>query len=248
MGKYAVINPATGETEKNFDADLRRGAAGGDGGGFGRAPGLGDEDDGCRARGAGQEGCRASRRAARGPGRDRRPRDGQADGAGPRRGGLLRRHLWLLRRQRRGDPRGREDRPPSGRRHGADPPDLGRPAPGDHALELPLLPGGPLRRAEPRRGQHDPAEACAPMPRVGGGDPADLQGRRLPRWRIPDHPRLERPDREGHRGPTGPGRLADGLRASRSRGRGDRGPQPEEGRPRARRFRSVRPPGRRRPG
>ena len=45
------------------------------------------------------------------------------------------------------------------------------PAPRDHALELPLLPGGPLRGPEPGRRQHDPAEAGAPVPGVGGGDP-----------------------------------------------------------------------------
>ncbi len=56
----------------------------------------------------------------------------------------------------------------------------------DHALELPLLPGGPLRGAEPGRRQHDPAQAGAPVPRVGGGDPADLPRRRLPGRRLPD--------------------------------------------------------------
>ena len=40
----------------------------------------------------------------------------------------------------------------------------------DHALELPLLPGGPLRRAEPGDRQHDPAQARAAVPRIGRGD------------------------------------------------------------------------------
>ena len=54
------------------------------------------------ARGAGPQGRRAALRAAPGAGRDHRPRDGQADRAGARRGRLRRRHLRLLRRQRRG--------------------------------------------------------------------------------------------------------------------------------------------------
>ena len=46
---------------------------------------------------------------------------------------------------------------------------LDRRDPRDHALELPLLPGRPLRRPEPRRRQHDPAQARAAVPRVGRG-------------------------------------------------------------------------------
>ena len=42
------------------------------------------------------------------------------------------------------------------------------PDPRDHALELPLLPGGPVRRSEPGRGQHDPPQARAAVPGVGG--------------------------------------------------------------------------------
>ena len=94
---------------------------------------------------------------------------------------------------------------------------------------------------EPRRRQHDPAEAGASVPRIGGGDPGDVPGRRLPRRCLRDDPRVERPDRRGDRRSAGPGRLADRLRAGRSGGRRDRRPQPEEGRARARRLRSVRP-------
>ena len=171
MGKYAVINPATGETVKEY-------------------PEISD-DELAAAIAAAEEAHRnwalktsvAERaamvkkvaelphRAARGAGRDRRAGDGQADGAGPRRGRLLRRHLRLLRRQRRGVPQGRADQAAGGRRHGPHPPDVGRPAAGNHALELPLLPGGPLRGPESRRRQPDPAEAGAPVPRVGRGDP-----------------------------------------------------------------------------
>ena len=41
-------------------------------------------------------------------------------------------------------------------------------------MELPLLPGGPVRRPEPGDRQHDPAQARAAVPRVGRGDRADL--------------------------------------------------------------------------
>jgi succinate-semialdehyde dehydrogenase/glutarate-semialdehyde dehydrogenase len=56
---------------------------------------------------------------------------------------------------------------------------LRRPA-RDHAVELPLLPGGPLRGTEPRDRQHGPAQARAAVPRVRGGDGADLPRRRRP--------------------------------------------------------------------
>ena len=46
---------------------------------------------------------------------------------------------------------------------------LRRPA-RDHAVELPLLPGGALRGPEPGDRQHDPAQARAPVPGVGRGD------------------------------------------------------------------------------
>ena len=44
----------------------------------------------------------------------------------------------------------------------------------DHAVELPVLPGGPLRGPEPRHRQHDPAQARAAVPGVGRGHRADL--------------------------------------------------------------------------
>jgi succinate-semialdehyde dehydrogenase/glutarate-semialdehyde dehydrogenase len=50
----------------------------------------------------------------------------------------------------------------------------------DHAVELPLLPGGPVRRPEPGARQHDPAQARAAVPGVGRGAAADLPRRRLP--------------------------------------------------------------------
>ncbi len=49
--------------------------------------------------------------------------------------------------------------------------------------------------SEPDRRQPDPAQAGAAVPRVGGGDPGDLRGGRLPRGRLPDDPRDQRADR-----------------------------------------------------
>ena len=69
------------------------------------------------------------------------------------------------------------------------------------------------------RGQHDPAEAGAAVPRVGRGDAADVRRRRLPRRRLPDDPRDSRPDRGDDRRPPDPGSLAHGLRARGGRGR-----------------------------
>ena len=54
----------------------------------------------------------------------------------------------------------------------------------DHAVELPVLPGRPLRGAEPRDRQHDPAQARLAVPRVRGRDRDDLPRRRLPRRRV----------------------------------------------------------------
>ena len=71
----------------------------------------------------------------------------------------------------------RADRAARGRRLGVHPPQLGRPAARDHAVELPLLPGGALRRPEPGDRQHDPAQARAAVPGVGRGDGGDLPRR-----------------------------------------------------------------------
>ena len=84
----------------------------------------------------------------------------------------------VLRRPRGGLPQGRADRAACGRGHGGDPPLGDGAAARNHALELPLLPGGPLRGTEPDRRQPDPAEAGAPVPGVGRGDPGDVRRRR----------------------------------------------------------------------
>ena len=69
----------------------------------------------------------------------------------------------------------------------------------------------------------------------------------LPRGRVHQHLRDQRADRVGHRRPARAGRLADRLRARRRGGRRDRRAQPQEGRARARRLGPVHPARHRRP-
>ena len=59
---------------------------------------------------------------------------------------------------------------PRRRRIGAPAPQLAGRAARDHAVELPVLPGGAVRRAEPDHREHDPAQARAAVPRVGRRD------------------------------------------------------------------------------
>ena len=68
---------------------------------------------------------------------------------------------------------------------------------------------------------------------------ADLRRRRLPRGRLREHLRDQRADRVGDRRPARARRLGHRLRARRRRGRRDRRPQPEEGRARAGRLGPV---------
>ena len=82
-----------------------------------------------------------------------------------------------------------------GRGLGADPARLGRRAARHHAVELPVLPGGAVRRAEPDAGQHHRAQARSAVPGVGGGDAADLRRRRISRGRLRQHLRDQRADR-----------------------------------------------------
>ena len=135
---------------------------------------------------------------------------------------FCRRDLRLLRRQRRDADGRRADQAARGRRLGAGAPQLLRGAARDHALELPLLPGGALRRAQPGDRQHDPAQARAAVPGVGRGDGADLPRGRLPQGRLHQHLRDQRPDRVGDRRPARARRVADRLRAGGRRGRRDR--------------------------
>ena len=87
--------------------------------------------------------------------------------------------------------------------------------------------------------QHDPAQARAAVPGVGGGDGADLPRGRLPDGRLHQHLRDQRPDRGRDRRPARAGRLADRLRPRRRGRRRDRRAQPQEGRARARRLGPV---------
>ena len=130
---------------------------------------------------------------------------------------------------------------------GAHPPQLDRRGARDHAVELPLLPGRALRRPEPRDRQHGAAQARPAVPRVGRRDRGALPRGGRPRGRVHQHLRQQRADRRRDRRPARPGRLRHGLGARR-RGRGrDRRSQPEEGRARAGRLRSVHPAQHRRP-
>ena len=103
--------------------------------------------------------------------------------------------LRVLRRQRGVAARGRADRARRRRGLGLRAPQLGRRAARHHAVELPLLPGGALRRPEPGDREHDPAQARAAVPRVGGGDGGDLPAGRLPGGRVHQHLRDQRADR-----------------------------------------------------
>ena len=196
--------------------------------------------------------ARAARRravlgTAKGTRGHHRRRDGQAGRSGARRGRLLRVDLRVLRRQRGSPDGGRADRAPRGSGVGRRPPQLAGRAAGDHAVELPLLPGRTLRGAEPDHRQHGPVETRAPVPAVGRGDGADVRRRWLPRRRLREHLRHERADRVGDRRPARPRRLGHRLRARRRRRRGDRRPASEEGRAGARRLRPVHRPRHRRP-
>ncbi len=123
-----------------------------------------------------------------------------------------------------------------------------RPAARDHAVELPVLPGRPVRRPEPDGGQHDPAQARAAVPRVGPGDGADLP-RRRPARRTRTSTCSPPTSRSATSSPTrgcagvsvtGSERAGTAVAAHGRRA-------PEEGRARARRLRPVHRAGHRRP-
>ena len=92
----------------------------------------------------------------------------------------------------------------------------------DHAVELPVLPGRPVRRPEPDGGQHDPAQARAAVPRVGARDGADLPRRRAAAGRLHQPVRHQRAGRRHDRRPAGGRRLGDRQRAGRHGRRRDR--------------------------
>ena len=196
MSDYAVINPATGETAKTYptitDDELQAAIA----------LAYKTYEEWGRTTSVGERAALVRRvgelhsRAARGAGRDRRPRDGQADGAGAGRGRLLRRHLRLLRRQRRRPDEGRADQAARGRRHGGDPPQPPGRAARHHAVELPHLSGRPVRGPEPDHRQHGAAQARTAVPGDRRGPAEDLPRRRFPGGRLHQHLRHQRPDRE----------------------------------------------------
>ena len=243
MSTYAVVNPATGEAIKEYPGDQRRRSA--------RARST-RADAAAHARGRRRSTVAERAALIRTVGELHTERReelaeiivremGKPIEQAARRGRLLRRdsttstpttprRCWPTSRSSCSTARARRSCAAAPRR-----------AAGDHALELPLLPGGPLRRPEPGDRQHDPAQARAAVPGVRGGDRRDLPRRRLPGGRLRQHLRHQRADRVGHRRPAGPRRLADRLRARRRRGGRDRRAQPQEGRARARRLRPVHP-------
>ena len=135
----------------------------------------------------------------------------------------------------------------SWRGHGRDSPLAARPAAGHHAVELPLLPGGTLRGAQPGCGQHDHPQARAAVPGVVRRDAADVPRRRLPRGRLRQRVRHQRPGGGDHRRPSRGRRLGDRLRARGRRGGRARGRKPQEGGARDGRLRPVHPAVDRRP-
>ena len=234
--EYKVVNPATGAGRERVPDCHRRGDRRSD-----RAIGRGvpvlEHDAGRRARRGAPPGRRPLRRAhhrARGA---HHPRDGQDHGRGRRRDRVRRRHLPLLRRPRarRCSPTSRSRRPTGGNaivRKSAD-----RPAARDHAVELPLLPGRPVRRPEPDGRQHDPAQARPAVPGVGARDGAALPRRRPEVRRVRQPLRQQRAGRRHHRRPARARRLGHRQRAGRHGRGGARRPAPQEGRARARRLR-----------
>ena len=161
---------------------------------------------------------------------------------------FTRRDLRVLRRQRAQAAGRRADRAARRRRLGVHPPQpLRRPA-GDHAVELPLLPGGALRRPEPGDRQHDPAQARAAVPRVGRGDGGDLPSR--PASRADAYINIYATNDQIESVIEDPRVRGVSLTGSERAGAAVAeiaGPQPQEGRARAGRLRPVHPAQHRRP-
>ena len=182
MADYAVINPATGETVKEYptisDEDLKDAIARADK----RSPRVEPRRPRSRSAprwSAGSESYTAS--SASGSARSSCARwASRSSRRSARSTSASRSTTYYADNAAEADGR-RADRAARGRRLGVHPPQLARRAAGDHAVELPLLPGGPVRRTQPGDRQHDPAQARAAVPGVGRGDGADLPRGRVPR-------------------------------------------------------------------
>jgi hypothetical protein len=110
--------------------------------------------------------------------------DGQARHAGAERGGEVRLGVRVLRGPRSRIPRIRgnfDRRLPELRQLSA-----ARSDPGCDALELPLLAGLPLRRAQPDGRQRRRPQACLQRPRLRPGHCGGDRGGRLPGGAVPD--------------------------------------------------------------
>ena len=111
--------------------------------------------------------------------------------------------------------------------------------PRDHAVELPGVPGRPASPAEPDGREHGRAQARATVPRLRARRPR-RSSRTPDSRRAPTPTSMRRTSRSrSDRGPPGPGGVADRFGASRRRRRRNRRAPPEEGRARARRLRPV---------
>ena len=121
-----------------------------------------------------------------------------------------------------------------------------RPAAGHHALELPVLPGGPVCGAQPDAGQHHHPQARRELPPLGAGDRAAHARRRPARGAyinlFASHAQIETIICRSPR----PGRFPDGFRAGRGRRGPNRRAQPEKGGAGAWRLRPLHCPGQRR--
>ena len=225
MSTYAVVNPATGETIKEYptitDAELRAAIDRADAA-HTRLVALVDRR---RAGGAHPPRRRAARRAhASELARDHRARDGQAHRAGGRRGRVRRRDLRATTptTPRACWPTSRSSCSPARARRSSAARSLG-------AL-LGIMPWNypyyqVARFAGPNLmiGQHDPAQARAAVPGVGRGDGADLRTTPAsPTGAYEQHLRHQRADRLDHRRPARARRLGHRLGARRRRRRRDR--------------------------
>ncbi len=190
---YQVVNPATGKLESEYptatDAEIsdvlaraERGYAS-----WRRTPKAERAEI---LRRVAQLYARPRRRA----GRDHHPGDGQDDRGGPGRAAVRRGIYRYYADNGAGAAQGRA----AGLEHaghglGAQVPD--RRAARHHAVELPVLPGRPVRGAEPDDRQHHRAQARAAVPGVGAGHGADLPRRRAARRRLHQRVRHQRAGR-----------------------------------------------------